>query len=418
MVVFMEMPPELVSLIIEAVVLREDLPPTDIKAASANRQDKEVFESFFDSKVITQTGHIVSNSTALLQTSRGICSATDQVIQRLRERPGGLALKLDILVVGERELWTTWVHVPVLQRRIDRIDARIRIADGHTFPRPNGLNSAVTGPPAIVYCMYFVLAAFLRRGPAFDAPNSTAMSPNTDLKTFVSDRHVSVGSINIDVNALDPISIAPEDKADAWRAARWRVRNTQGRLVTPNESERELYNLCMRPEWFSQLMTRNFGFSGMLQMYEADYGAILHERVGEITVSVEGKLDTKYDIGQMFASLVSPPNEDGNWRPKSDFFGWHPHHERPARFAEWWSSTLQKRLELGFSVGDASLEQLSKLPGIDLSLFPLLADDSGASETADREHALSNTTSAVTDGKFRPRFAQLLQRIKPKPRGS
>lgn len=363
-------PTELFDVIVEAVILREEPPPADIATAAANRREEAIHKSFYEAKVVTQRGPIVSNSAGLLRSNRALAGRTREVLQRLRASPSGLPLKLDILIVGERELWSTWTHVPDLQRPITKLDVQIRIADGHTIGRKNGWNTASTGPPALIYCFYFLLSAFLRRGPNFNEPHKPRWG-DTAPSVSVVDHEVIVRALNVDVSALDDSKVVPDAMENEWSAARARQRRGEDLEI---DATRRLCELCMRPERLARHLNGSFGFSYMLGMYEPEYGTILYERLGGMTMSIRGTVWRTFDIGASFAGLVQRPNDPNEYyRPKSDFFMRGPAKEQSARFAVWWYATRARRLRLGLPGGDATDEDadILSLEEAQATLLPL-----------------------------------------------
>ena len=377
------LPSEIFDVIAEAVILHEDLPPPDIATAAANRRDEAVLEAFFDAKVITQRGPIASNSAGLLRSSRALAMRTRGVLERLRQSsPSGLSLKLDVLIVGERELWTTWTHIPTLQRPVVRLDVCVRIADGHTIGKQNGWNTASTGPAPLIYCFYFLLRAFLNRGPMFDAVREAGWGTvSTTALDGLSDHDVIVHELNIDASALDESKIVPDDMYSDWNTARRRVLWHDVKPVTVDSATRQQFEMCLAPERLLQRLDGSYGFGYMLDMYEPEYGAILYERLGKMMLSIGDTVWRTFDLGASFAGLVQrPTGPDTYYRPKSDFFGQGPASERPAKFALWWYETRARRLQHRMPGGDATDE------GADI---PSLED-------AQAQMSLSGNVPAVT----------------------
>ncbi|KAH7097517.1 hypothetical protein BKA62DRAFT_716245 [Auriculariales sp. MPI-PUGE-AT-0066] len=316
----LNLPSELLEDLVEWVILRETPAPMSVDEAAAERAEAPVFSTLYDCKVITERRAIISNSTALLGTNHFISDITKQAIRRLRGRPQGLPYKLDVLLVGESEIWTTWLHVPSLEHRIDRVDVN----------------------------------TFLRRGPALDAMLNNRVKPDGEL---------SVGRINLNITTLNPKIMAPDELRDDWRQVRREVRYRNWNLdisdadpgPPPDAATQLLYDLCMKPRWLAKILLKGYGIEGMLAMIEPHYGAILHERIGTMTVLIDGEFDVEYAIGEMFAQLVVPQRDvNAFYAGPSDHWSQYPREERPLRFAEWWNLAFQKRTRLGFPVGSAT----------------------------------------------------------------
>ncbi|KAH7097501.1 hypothetical protein BKA62DRAFT_759896 [Auriculariales sp. MPI-PUGE-AT-0066] len=357
-----DLPLELLGSIVEFVALREDVAPADIAAAAATRSDAKVFKGSFGCKVITQRAPIVSNTGNLARTNHTFATVTNQVLERLRDRSQGLPLKLDILLVNERELWTTWIHVPTLKgRHVDRIDAYIRIAGGHVWGQENALNTIrngmMMGPAALVHAFYFLLASFMRRGPAFDAQKESIflrLPCTVDREELAAqDRCFSARKITINISVLEGGIVAAEEVRSEWRLARRRTRFLSD--TPPTDEMSELFNQCMRPEWLAEYLVGYNGLDGMIEMRQPDFGAVIHERIGEISLLVEGNAFRQYDIGEQFAALLNPTFMVGDHVHQRIHYYWMvPSEQRLLTFAQWWRDTLQKRTELNLSVGTAT----------------------------------------------------------------
>jgi hypothetical protein len=71
---------------------------------------------------------------------------------------------LDIMLVDERELWPTWLSVPALTTRVDKVYAAFRII-GTSKGQRSGFTGGDGGLPMITWCFYSILERFFRAGP-------------------------------------------------------------------------------------------------------------------------------------------------------------------------------------------------------------------------------------------------------------
>ena len=69
---------------------------------------------------------IIPNATSLFQTSRQIRAETIGALRRLPK--DARAHSLDLLFVGERELWPTWTFVPTSTKKVNTLEVKLRIA--------------------------------------------------------------------------------------------------------------------------------------------------------------------------------------------------------------------------------------------------------------------------------------------------
>ncbi|KAH7097490.1 hypothetical protein BKA62DRAFT_716182 [Auriculariales sp. MPI-PUGE-AT-0066] len=296
----LDFPPELLEDILEWVILGETPAPASIADAAMTRSPESVFSTDSQCKVFTQHGNVVSNTASLLRTNRLVAGRVGQA---------GLALKLDVLFVHERELWTTWVHVPYLSQCFNRIQVNLRIANAHVV------------------------------GPALKVAND------------VVGRQITVETLDINISALEGVTLAPEDVRNEWLDSR---RNVGGATEGMDDASLWLFGLAMRPEWLADILRQGYGLEYMLRMGEPYYGAILHERVGVLSVYVEDQLYQHYDVGQSFADLLKPLGSGRNKYYTYYYFNQFPWGERPQRFAKWWHAAFITRVQHGLSVGSAS----------------------------------------------------------------
>ena len=67
------------------------------------------------------------------------------------------------MLVDERGLWPTWLSVPALTTRVDKVYAAFRII-GTGKGQRSGFADGCGGPPMITWCFYSILERFFRVG--------------------------------------------------------------------------------------------------------------------------------------------------------------------------------------------------------------------------------------------------------------
>ena len=128
----------------------------------------------------------------------------------------------------------------------------------------------------------------------------------------VVDRHLTVGQLTLDfVSPADPSEVAGPgcDQRDWWRA-----RHLVSRVSFPDDEAaalRPLLRKAMRAEWLAGRVADKLDYLLGMGYDAARYGAILYERIGNITVKVDGETIIKdYKIPEKLAALT-PSNSFG-----------------------------------------------------------------------------------------------------------
>jgi hypothetical protein len=203
---------------------------------------------------------------------------------------------LDIMIVNEDELWPTWLSVPSLTTRVDKVYVAFR-----TFGIGKGLCGFTRGdggPELIVWHFYDLLERFLRVGP---------------LPTHGGDpdRRVSIGTLELDIRTPDvpKTQLPPNPYLDSWRLAQ--LRRMDG------------IDYIMHPEHILNFLKQHIDTLLSMQYAPAD-GSIAHERtrtiklyerIGTIKLMLDGKLRKDWDLAKGLAELrISNTAEQFSWK--------------------------------------------------------------------------------------------------------
>jgi len=364
-----DLPSELLHVIIERVVLAVEVAPQSIDEARQQRHSTSAWtDSMSDLCVLTQKLPLQTTSIGLLLSWKLMSAITQTVLSEL-QRTKRLTFTLDVLMVGERQLWTTWLCIPTVTKCIDTLDVRIRIADGHshivaTLPgedenifRRSGLWRGNGGPPPFMWAFYYILCAAIRRGPTLDLRKPVTFWSsvlNLHLITIPYDKHVVLRHVNILIDTLEGAKMPPpEITYDDWLEAR---PSSAGYVSEDTNSAEDLAlrATCMRPEWLATFL--NEGLSRTIGW--ADYSALFFQRLGSLSISCanltcdtgETELNQTVDFGEHFARYREEDQVGRHWGAR---FDWLPRGDRDARFKDWWRKTLKARLAAGLDVGGA-----------------------------------------------------------------
>jgi hypothetical protein len=124
----LSLPRELRDIIISYVLSSQQHPPVDNSEPVTPRIELVdiKYKSWRGPQSVMFEAKLQNSAThGLLLANRQLQAETKDA---LRELPGkGGRYALDVMFVEEKELWPTWLHVPVFTTDIDRLDVSIRV---------------------------------------------------------------------------------------------------------------------------------------------------------------------------------------------------------------------------------------------------------------------------------------------------
>lgn len=317
----LSIPPEIRDVIIETTLLSSRPVPPDITTASItprsavgslNLSPPFLSWSYGLRNVKFEENPTDSNASSLLLTNRQLNVETRSVIGRLDERVR--SYELDVMVVNEREFWPTWIFVPVLTRCVERIDVTFRI-----YGRSRDVCSALAPdgyPPRILWCFYFLLEHFLKRG--------TGSAEEKDKEVYVK-------VMNVDFVAGKGQEMLGEEERTLWLFQRG--------VDRPIEDTR-----IMRPAWLAGVFLSRLVLLLCMNYHTAEYGALLHERVGIIRVLIDGRLSNELDVGRALGKLA--------FSDIRDTFGHIRRQDRLSSFWKWKKDAVKLRYERGLPIAE------------------------------------------------------------------
>ena len=334
---------------LKRVLLDERAPPESIESVADLRQP---LSHDRDHPRIYLVGGCAANATGVQSTCRTLAAATKAAIGRL-SAAHKFTFAVDIMFVDERELWVTWLSLPIVTRHIDTLNVTLRVANGHknrewvdestgrVYQVVSELQHDVTGAPLFVWTFSHLLLSFLTRGPPLDlAERKLLHSPP--------DKHIAVIRMDISIKALDHARLAPESARREWLRARPRFHQT----VENRADLQELHKLVMRPEWMAEILAGRHGVDALLWLDDSAPGLAVYGHIGEsISFFVDGRPFKRFDISTFFSNLFLPGSNSSYY---ISGFWEHPREERPVIFRAWWNETLLLRTRLGFPVGAAA----------------------------------------------------------------
>ncbi|KAI9836027.1 MAG: hypothetical protein M1819_001638 [Sarea resinae] len=323
-------PREIRDNIIELVLCSKRNPPPDIATAARSRRERHrrgIPErrgfntwSYGPSHVEFEQRDCAVDSLPLLLVNRRLSCETKSAIERLALY-SNLACSLDVMFVEERELWPTWLYLPVLAQQVDCIEVTFRVF-GTAGEWKSAFQAGDASPPEILWCFYYLLELLLRRGPL-------------GQRTSHVDKQLSIKTLVLNFSAEGDTYLLPPSNVEfgEWMQSRRQRSGTDFGV--------DLKETIMRPEWLADYIIVYLGFLLSMGYHTAVYGAVLYERIGRIRITVDGTLKREMDLGAILSAL--------SFNGPSETFGhvW-PREQRVPMFWRWKKDVLTKRGELGF----------------------------------------------------------------------
>jgi len=150
------------------------------------------------------------NASFLLSINRQIRNEVSEVIRGMKSGKL-LKYKIDCLIEGERNIYPTWLSLPVLTSEIDTLEVDLRLFGKRSAEERSGFligcRGCNGGPGLGVWSLAALLVRFLEKGPLFISSIS---------------RPMTVGTISINIISPPPSSalesaIVTDDEEEMWK---------------------------------------------------------------------------------------------------------------------------------------------------------------------------------------------------------
>jgi hypothetical protein len=316
--------------------------PQDI-SDSSNRAILDDFQSvspYFHGDNVLYIEHPKQTDMAsLLLVNRQLHTET---LDAIRILPTKHSYILDLMIAEEHNLWPTWLYMPALTTRVDRVYCQIRSIGFPTHKR--GLFSGgCGGPPAMTWALFNLIERFLNVGPV-------------GRQAEIKDKRFSIKELIIDVRTpdVDQELIAPE-RTPAMSSGRRDFGAYGSREKSASETP-----LMRHPKGIAVYIARDLKF--IMEMI-GDYGVnggIMFERVGSVKVLVDGEPFTdsaweevvvsEWDVADVLAKMEYR-GYWGDWKTSR----WSDDQKREA-YNQWIEGVYKSRVELGLPVKPKVLE--------------------------------------------------------------
>ena len=318
----LSLPVEVRASIIDLVVFSHREPPHP-SMLPKDRRPKDFESRSWDTLAsIAGYGHDLyhhdANSSGLLLTNHQLCSETQHRLSREAR-----CHELRVVLFNEEYLAPTWTLIPSVSAHVDRLTATF-----YPYGDPQSGRSIFRGgdgsPPMIEWQLYSLLERFLYRGPS---PFSQSPQSNRGL-------HRRYSITQLDINVITPPVLAPGCQLREYAAYNYETRDVH-EMRGRHRNGKETDGFTMAPEYLAEHIISALKTILCMSYHTAWYGGILFDAIGTITVSINGELQHKSDLGEILADFpLNGPDE--TFRK-----------QRQANFEEWRRYALRKRKQRG-----------------------------------------------------------------------
>lgn len=266
--------------------------------------------------------NVVASSTPLLQVNHQLYAET---ISNLRVMPGARTYDLDIIVLDEILLVPTWLLVPVLDVRVDRLNVTFRIAGRYNhqemykeYGHYKGFMCGDGAGPALSWHIFSLLERFFMVGPTGECGKKTE-GRNVTLKT-------------LDINVETPSDVDP---------SRFMPPKSGGHRRRQSEDD-EPVDPVLDPKYFTEFVTSDVRWMLTMDYHAADYGKIFYEYMDRIIVRRDGEVEMEWDLAEHFRDVKF-----------TDSF-----RRNQEQFDHWKRQTTKKRMAWGLRVLEGEEEEM------------------------------------------------------------
>ncbi|KAH8685366.1 hypothetical protein BGZ60DRAFT_395034 [Tricladium varicosporioides] len=319
----LDLPREIRDKILSSVISTPTAPPKDhsviVERAELHSPCSNGWYPDKGVKYVTRMNRIEAIPTLLVNSQ--LYAETMAAIKTL---PTKHIYQLDILIVGGSELWPTWVSVPALTNRVDKVYTTFRI--DHTGElRYRLFTLGCGGPPSIVWSLLSLLDRFLNVGPVINPVHKASGD-------------ISVNILEIDVQTpdiQDSLFIPDDQYHDIMLSFTRSLRErTSPKLVG-----------VIHPTTFMEIIKSYLKYLLYMNHEAADFGPILYERVGVLRLMIDGEFNCEWDMAEELKNLTFKGDVNYTKTYKNI-----PREERPKIFEEWKARAYKIRQRAGLNV--------------------------------------------------------------------
>ncbi|KAK6852917.1 hypothetical protein PG995_011468 [Apiospora arundinis] len=383
---FISLPRELRDDILHHILLAESPVPSgdDVNTDRTPIYDVES-KSWSKQNVLYEPRTVQPMATALMLVNRQLQAETQDALGRI---PGqGMVCKVDLMLLKERGLWVTFVHVPRRCKIWDQVNVKIRPVD--VTPRSQAAPTwrctwepDYDSPPTVVWPFYYALERFLKAGPTgvsamededsveeYRDENMRAREDSCDDATCDEgspgncgsddessdeygfegygfeddntsvDRHIFVKCLVLDF-------VSPAEGETPWRyipelSPRALTRISTGARLLPHREPANSRRMYIRPTRLAEFFAKYLRVIVDNHLEDMmSYGSVVLKRVGFISIRVDGEPYDEIDLGVLVGGL--------SWWG----IPYHSSYEKQAAFKEWHEGVLASRRVAGLGIGE------------------------------------------------------------------
>ncbi|KAL4949062.1 hypothetical protein BDW69DRAFT_203099 [Aspergillus filifer] len=248
--------------------------------------------------------HSPSNCLALLLIYPQISTET-RTMMNLQKKTN---YHLDISVLDDNEVFPTWLSVPFLTTRINKLFVDVRLFGNIISPHVSWRLRGDGGHAQYEWDFLALLERFLRYGPVGEKkrPDGIRWSPSVrDEERFISDRGIKVDTVILDFSSAEEGGkLAPREVT----YVDWRRIFIPGRSGFKDGIMLEEYNT--RPEWLAELLADEINCCLHFGRDREMFGKLMFERLRMIRMFVDGKSFQDIDVAGRLDDLKYHAQEE------------------------------------------------------------------------------------------------------------
>ncbi|RDW65814.1 uncharacterized protein DSM5745_09553 [Aspergillus mulundensis] len=308
---FLQLPPELRSLVIEHVLFSSYPAPE-----YPSKENRSIFN---DLRYMAwrarpyqeiRSTHSPSNCLALLLTSKTIHDETKAMLSLQESRSA--TYHLDITVENDNDVFPTWLCVPQLTTHIAELHVDVRLFGTIIHPNISWRLGGDGGHSRYEWDFLALLERFLRYGPVGQKKGSDGQVLNMRTFSYTSPCPIVDHGIKVDTLTLNFTSGEAKLQRGEFPPAEieyrdwdWYRKGHGPRRGVP-EIERPLTEYNTRPEWLAELLADEIDVLLHFGRDREGFARLVYERLRVIRMLVDGEVYREFDVSGILDEFKLP----------------------------------------------------------------------------------------------------------------
>ncbi|KAL3476004.1 hypothetical protein BJX99DRAFT_270814 [Aspergillus californicus] len=295
---FLQLPPEIRTIIISQVI-SSSCPAPEYPSKENRSTYNDIHYMAWRARPYHEirSTHSPSNSLALLLTSKQVRDDTNAILTLQRSTN----YHLDISVENDNDVFPTWLCVPRLTTRIDKLHVDVRLFGTVIEPRIGRRQGGDGGHTRYEWDFLALLERFLRYGPVGQKKGADGQAIIVrDGTGPIVDRGIKVDTLVLDFSSgedkLQRGEFPPEEIS--YRDWHW---YRMGHGMRKHDLKLEEYKT--RPEWLAELLANEI--HGILHFGRdrEGFAKLVYSRLRVVRMLVDGELFRQFNIAGLLDGL-------------------------------------------------------------------------------------------------------------------